>query len=216
MRVSRSFTGSTLLVAIVLGVAGSSQAQTITLSASWDTNPITGSTSGGLADFTGNGSPLAANSSLSWDRLADVGVTKVFTFNNPMTATIKDAAGSSFENYFKATQVSFTGAGSTTGLFTQIFTMQDDGSTGTFKYLGSNTVQFSSTNANLTYIWSGTYAGQAPVTQAFSGSPATTTYAWPDAAMNVTLVAVIPEPATLALFGLGLAPVAVAIRRRRK
>jgi PEP-CTERM motif len=218
MRISRIITNGTIVVAAVLSVAGASQAQTITLGAAWYANQLNATTGSGLLKVVGDqiNVPLSASSTNSWDIVADLGVAKTFSFTNALTATVYDN-GTSVDNYFKETTVDFTGAGSTPGnvQFIQGISGFDLGTSGRFVFNNSNTVQFiTKPTPGYAYLWSGKFNSSAPVTQAFVGGE--TSFTWPTTDMSVTLVAVIPEPATLALFGLGLAPIAVAIRRRRK
>jgi PEP-CTERM motif len=215
MRISRSFTGSTLLVAVVLGVAGSSQAQTITLSSAWYTQDLNGTTGAGLLQVAGNATnPLSANSSNSWNVVSELGVTKQYAFTNAITATVFDL-GIPVDNLIRQSKVNFTGAGSSDVNVLQAISAFDKGTTAGLVFNASSPTQFlTSPSSSFGYLWSVKFNAVTPADQTFTAG--STTFALPSNTMDVTLVAMIPEPATMALFGLGLAPVAVAIRRRRK
>ena len=209
------------LAASLVGLAGVSQATVVTVSASWDASNVTGPASSGASSFTAAASALNSLSSLSWDDLTEIGVTKAFTFNLPFSVNVTNVAPAS-ENYFKATPVIFSGAGTavaplpfTTPLFTQSFTVENLGSSAKMTYNGSDgTVLYTSDFGGKTYSWSAKFVAQASVTQPFlTGS---TSYIWPDAQLNVTLLSAVPEPTTAMLLALGLAPLVIASRRRRQ
>lgn len=215
MRLSQFFVGSVVLSSLMLGVAQAGHAQTVTLSAGWYASQLTGTTGGGLLSVTGTGSPVAANSSNSWDIVADLGVTKLYTFSNALSATVFDS-GTAVDNLIRETKIDFTGAGSTNGdvKVTQAITAYDLGTSGRLVFNNSTTKQFlTNPSPSYGYLWSAKFNAEPQYTDTFSGGQMS--YTWPTNTMNVTLIAVIPEPATLALLGLGLAPVAFAIRRRK-
>ncbi|WP_309709749.1 PEP-CTERM sorting domain-containing protein [Armatimonas sp.] len=94
--------------------------------------------------------------------------------------------------------------------------------TGTSDATGAN-FNFGHLSASpLTYGLAGTNLFSARVSSNFvlgtatTGAPADPGLAALNLPVQITYLGVIPEPATLALFSLGLAPVMVAIRRRRK
>lgn len=215
MRISRNITSGTFLAALILGVAGASQAQVITLSSSWFTQDLNGTTGAGLLQVAGNATdPLPANSSNSWDLSTELGVAKSYTFANAITATVFDI-NLPVDNLIRQSRVNFSGAGSTDVNIVQAISAFDKGTTAGLVFNATSPTQFvTSPSPSFGYLWSVKFNSVTPADQAFvSGS---TTFVLPSNTAEVTLVAMIPEPATAALLGLGLAPIAVAIRRRRK
>lgn len=216
MRISRNITRGTFLAALILGVAGASQAQVITLSSSWFTQDLNGTTGAGLLQVAGNATnPLPADASNSWDLATELGVTKSYTFTNAITATVFDI-NLPVDNLIRQTKVNFAGAGSTDVNIIQAISAFDKGTTAGLVFNATSPTQFvtSPSSPSFGYLWSVKFNAVTPADQTFSSG--STTFTLPSNTADVTLVAMIPEPATAALLGLGLAPIAVAIRRRRK
>jgi hypothetical protein len=219
MRTNRSWLVGILSGIVVLSVAGESFAQTINLNSAslsaTGVNLFPGSGAGASATpdltHTGSASTYAGSLTLS------VGVSQSFVFPAAWVIQADTNGGTAFTantvGVVTPINVNFaTAAGSANVSFAQSFNLRDTVTATNGRYSAS-------ASAAQNFL-----VGQNSFTANFQGlsntnfayAAGTFTSAPIDATVTITYNGLIPEPATLALFGLGLAPITVAIRRRRK
>jgi hypothetical protein len=200
MQRNQGWVKSLTVAACILTMTGVSHAQTATLTSStW--NSITGTTTfAGPPTFT----------------TALVG-TPAGAFGNP-TLTLGQATGVTFSSGFQISvaDVAGTATGTNTGNFTFVINGDTVPVSIPITYTVTNSLVGFSSSAPVTFTAGGqdfNISASSSSGVIATGAPQTVTVGLSIQFMGLSSA---PEPGTLALFGLGIAPVAVAIRRRRK
>ena len=221
MRTNRSWLVRILAGGIVLSIAGESHAQSFSFSSvNWLASGLNNSFvgSGPAVNLSGTNT-LTTTTPLTF---AAPGSTLALAFPAVVHLQILDFGNSGNSTLTQPSTVTFaSAAGSATPTFSQLFTATENaGHTGGFYSIAASpTIGFTIFDGTNYNGFTANFVNKPFTSYTFGApSPAGEFNTSPDLSftMNVTYQGIVPEPATLALFGLGLAPIAVAIRRRRK
>ena len=209
MRMNRRLLTSVALSVAVFGLAGVSHAQTLTVTA----GSVTGSA---LSGSVNNGSGSAQIAGTTGSLSAGVG---------PLAVGVGTPISFTAAQFFRLRFLDSGDFGDKTAAIPFSITTDQGAATGSASFIGQffrdDTAPASADwtvaqQATLHLVTSNGYYLQVTGLTGSNTTPSTATLDITTLTGTATFQGVIPEPATLALLGLGLAPVAMAIRRRRK